>query len=109
VPYAKKGELSTLDKIKQTNSLNVVLLNASSTYYIGTEGPQGFEYDLLQSYADHLGVELNITAAHTIKEAIELSKNPNIHITSASLAKTPQREEKFHFGPSYFEVQEQVI
>ena len=109
VPYAKKEELSTLDKIKQTKSLNVVLLNAPSTYYIGTEGPQGFEYDLLKSYADHLGVDLNITAAHTIKEAIELSKNPNIHITSASLAKTPQREQKFHFGPSYFEVQEQVI
>ena len=109
VPYVKKKELSTLEKIKQTKSLNVVLLNAPSTYYIGTEGAQGFEYDLLKSYAKHLGVDLNITAAHTIKEAIELSKNPNIHITSASLTKTPQREKKFHFGPSYFEVKEQVI
>ncbi len=109
VPSTKKKELSTLEKIKQTKELNVVLLNAPSTYYIGTEGPQGFEYDLLKSYADHLGADLNITAAHTIKEAIELSKNPNIYITSASLAKTPQREKQFHFGPSYFEVREQVI
>jgi len=86
-----------------------VLLNAPSTYYIGPEGPQGFEYDLLKSYADHLGVDLNITTAHTIKEAIELSQQKNIHITSASLAKTPNREKKYHFGPSYFEVEEQVI
>ncbi len=108
-PGKKIRELSILDKIKRDKVLNVILLNAPSTYYIGTEGKQGFEYDLLKSYARHLGVDLNITAAHTTKEAIELSKNPVIHITSAALAKTPKRVETFNFGPSYFEVQEQVI
>lgn len=98
-----------LDTIKRKKQLNVVLLNAPSAYYIGTDGPQGFEYDLLNAYAQHLGVDLNITTANTIKEAIELSKNPNIHITSAALAKTKEREKTFNFGPSYFEVQEQVI
>jgi membrane-bound lytic murein transglycosylase F len=100
---------SVFDKIKKNKVLNVVLLNSPSTYYIGADGPKGFEYDLLKSYAKHLGVELNITTANTTKEAIELSKNPNIHITSASLAKTKKRENEFNFGPSYFEVQEQVI
>ncbi len=100
---------STLKKIKKGGVLNVVLLNSPSTYYIGSDGPKGFEYDLIESYANHLGVKLNITTANTIKEALELSKNPEIHITSASLTKTPQREQKFNFGPSYFEAQEQVI
>ncbi len=62
---------SILDEIKRTKFLNVVLLNAPSTYYIGTDGPQGFEYDLLYAYAEHLGVKLNITTANTIKEAVE--------------------------------------
>ena len=100
---------SVLDEIKKTKVLNVVLLNAPSTYYIGVEGPQGFEYDLLSAYAKHLGVKLNITTANTIKDAIRLSKLPHIHITSASLAKTKDREKNFNFGPSYFEVQEQVV
>ncbi len=108
-PGTRIKKLSILDKIKRGKVLNVVLLNAPSTYFIGSEGKQGFEYDLLKSYAHHLGVDLNITAAHTTKEAIELSQNPAIHITSAALAKTPKREEVFNFGPSYFEVQEQVI
>ena len=98
-----------LETIQKEKLLNVVLLNSPSTYFIGTEGEQGFEYDLLKSYADYLGVDLNITVAHTVKEAIELSKHPNIYITSAALAKTARREKEFHFGPSYFEVQEQVI
>ncbi len=108
-PGKKIKKQSTLDKIKKSKVLNVVLLNAPSTYYIGSEGKQGFEYDLLKSYAHHLGADLNITSAHTTKEAIRLSKNPAIHITSAALAKTPKREKTFNFGPSYFEVQEQVI
>jgi len=109
MPGKRIEKPSLLDKIKQQKKLNVVLLNAPSTYYIGNEGPQGFEYSLLASYAKHLNVDLNITPAHTVKEALELSKNPNIYITSASLAKTPSREKQYHFGPSYFEVQEQVI
>lgn len=100
---------TTIKKIKDGGVLNVVLLNSASTYYIGSDGPKGFEYDLLDAYAKHLGVKLNITTANTIKEAIELSKNPDIHITSAALSKTKEREKKFNFGPSYFEAQEQVI
>jgi membrane-bound lytic murein transglycosylase F len=109
MPGKRIEKVSLLDKIKKSKKLNVVLLNAPSTYYIGSEGAQGFEYDLLYAYAKHLNVDLNITPAHTVKEALALSKNPNIQITSASLAKTPSREKLYHFGPSYFEVQEQVI
>jgi membrane-bound lytic murein transglycosylase F len=108
-PQQQPQKPSVLDKIKKTKNLNVVLLNAPSTYYIGPDGPQGFEYELLKDYAKHLGVNLNITSANTVKEAIELGKNENIHIISAALAKTSQREKRFNFGPSYFEVQEQVV
>ncbi|MEA1982691.1 MAG: membrane-bound lytic murein transglycosylase MltF [Campylobacterota bacterium] len=108
-PAKEIKKVSLLSKIKKRKFLNVVLLNSPSTYYMGADGTQGFEYDLLKAYADHLDVELNITPAHTVQEAIQLSKNPNIDITSASLAKTPLREKEFNFGPSYFEVQEQVI
>jgi membrane-bound lytic murein transglycosylase F len=107
---AKKAfKESTLKKIKKGGVLNVVLLNSPSTYYIGSDGPKGFEYDLLDAYASHLGVKLNITTANTTKEAIELSKNSDIHITSAALSKTKEREKTFNFGPSYFEAQEQVV
>ena len=100
---------SVLDKIKAKNLLNVVLLNSPSTYYIGSDGPKGFEYDLLSAYAKHIGVDLNVTTVNTTKEALEFSKNSNVHITSASLAKTKTKEKAFNFGPSYFEAQQQVI
>lgn len=100
---------TTLEKIKKEGTLNVVLINSSSTYYIGNDGERGFEYELLDSYAKYLGVKLNIIIANTTKEALELSKDENIHITSASLSKTKENESIYNFGPSYLEVQEQVI
>lgn len=109
MPVHRIVKPTVLDHIKRDKVLNVVLLNAPSTYYIGVDGPKGFEYDLLMAYAAHLGVELNIISANTTKEAIEFSKDPSIHITSASLAKTSERMKTFNFGPSYFEVREQVI
>jgi len=108
-PINKIVKQSLFDKILEKKVLNVVFLNAPTSYYIGADGPQGFEYDLIKAYADSLGVDLNITTANTIKEAIKLSKNKNIDITSASLTRTKKREKTFNFGPSYFEVQEQVV
>ncbi len=109
MPGKKIHKLSSLQKIKRKKVLNVVLLNASSSYYLGANAPQGFEYDLLSAYAKHLGVKLHITTAHTQKEALELGKNEDIDIVSASLVKTKLREKELHFGPSYFEIQEQVV
>lgn len=109
VPKTINVKKETLAKIKASGMLNVVLLNSASTYYIGSDGEKGFEYDLLKSYAKHLGVKLNITKANTVKEALELSKDSNIHITSAALSKTKEREKIYNFGPAYFEAQEQVI
>jgi len=108
-PVHRIEKPSILDNIKKNKELNVVLLNAPSTYYIGIHGAQGFEYELLKAYSEHLDVDLNIIAANTVQEALEFGKNENIHIISASLTKTDKREKEFNFGPSYFEVQQQVI
>ena len=108
-PVHKIEKPSILSEIKQEKELRVVLLNSASSYYIGASGAQGFEYELLKSYADHLGVALNITTVNTISEALEQTKNPAIHIISAALTKTPAREKLYNFGPSYFEVQQQII
>jgi len=108
-PGKKIAKVSNLEIIKRKKVLNVVLLNTPTTYYIGVDGPKGFEYELLLAYAKHIGVKLNITTVHTVKEALSFSKDPNIDIISASITKTFQREANLNFGPSYFEVQEQVV
>jgi membrane-bound lytic murein transglycosylase F len=105
----KEVKTKTLKKLKDGGVFNVVLLNSASTYYIGSDGPKGFEYELVNAYSKHLDLKLNITTVNTIKEALEFSKNPDIHLVSAALSKTKAREKIYNFGPSYFDAQEQVV
>ena len=109
IPVHKIENKTCLTKIKEDKVLKAVILNAPTTYYIGVNGEQGFEYDLLKDYADSLGVDLNVTAVNTVSEAIEIAKESDVHIISASLSKTASRMQEFNFGPSYFEVQQQVV
>jgi membrane-bound lytic murein transglycosylase F len=44
----------------QGAALRVVTLNSPTTYYLGTNGPEGFEYRLLASFAAKLGLSLQV-------------------------------------------------
>jgi len=105
----KKPPRDILSKIQKRGKLNVVLLNSPSCYYIGVNGPTGFEYDLVKSYAKRLGVGLDIKTVHTVEEALSYANKPDIDLISATLTKTKKRKKLYNFGPTYYEVQEQVI
>jgi len=102
-------EMTYLDKIIEKKRLDVVILNSPTVYYIGPEREMGFEYELLASYAQELGVDLNLTVVSTVDEALKLSKEGIGDITAAGLTVTFERKKDFVFGPKYFLVQEQMI
>ena len=51
---------ASLDDVLERGTLRVLTRNTLSTYFEGPTGPAGFEYELLKSFADKLGVELEI-------------------------------------------------
>jgi len=101
--------LTPLEKIKAKHRLDVVILNSPTSYFVDSDGPAGYEYDLLKAYADHLEVDLNLSVIATVAQAIELSVDGVGDIASAAITKTPDRAIYLHFGPSYYQVKEQII
>lgn len=99
----------SLERIKKDGTINVVLPNSSTTYYIGNDSEGGFEYELLKEYAKHLGVKLNVIVVPSSKAALELNGDSNIDIISANLASNETNKQLYNLGPSYLEVQEQVV
>lgn len=98
-----------LDKIKEKNRLDVIILNSPTVYYVGQEGEMGFEFELISSYAKDIGVEVNLTRVDTVDEALFLTKKGIGDITVAGLSMTEERKKDFVFGPKYYMVQEQMI
>ncbi len=98
-----------LDKIKAKRRLDVVILDAPTVYYVGSDDHRGFEYDLLNDYAKSMGLELNLTIVHTVKEALELTRRGVGDLTAASLSVNESRLEEFKFGPYFHAVHEELI
>ena len=98
-----------LEKIKNKKQLHAIVVNTHTVFYYGHSKKEGFEYELLKAYADDIGVKLNLKVVSTISEALKLTKTGFGDITSAAITRTADRENEYIFGPSYYQVQQQVI
>jgi membrane-bound lytic murein transglycosylase F len=52
-----------LEQIQKRGELRVATLNAPTSYYLGTHGPEGLEYALASRFAAGLGVRLRLVTA----------------------------------------------
>lgn len=98
-----------LEQIVSEGELRVVTRNAPTTYYLGSEGPIGPEYDLVKSFAYYLGVELEIYPLDSFSDIIPEVTSGKAHMAAAGLTVTEARTRELSFGPVYRTVTEQLI
>lgn len=68
----------------------------------------GFEYELLERLADHLGLSLKITVAHDINELFDMLNSGKGDLIAYGLTVTEERQEMVSFTDHYF-VTHQVL
>jgi len=89
--------------------LTVLIRNIPTAYYEGPEGKLGFEYDLVKTFADHMGLELKLKVVDSVTDILKAIENGEADLAAAGLTRTDEREKRFLFGPDYFTVQQQVV
>jgi membrane-bound lytic murein transglycosylase F len=98
-----------LEEVLTLGELRVVTRNSPTTYYIGSNGPEGPEYDLIKGFATFLGVELKLQAADSFAGLLTSVESGRAHVAAAGLTVTPERAKRIDFGPSYQEVRQYLI
>lgn len=98
-----------LQRILDEGQLVVVTRASPTTYYEGTEGPSGFEYDLARLFADHLGVELRILAPASLSAILPMVADGRADLAAAGLAVTRERGGLVRFGPTYDRISQQLV
>ncbi|VAW66918.1 Membrane-bound lytic murein transglycosylase F (EC 4.2.2.n1) [hydrothermal vent metagenome] len=98
-----------LNQVLQNGELVIVTRNSATTYYVGPNGPTGFEYDLAKQFADSLGVKLRVVTNDNLNDMFNMLKNGRAHFAAAGLTITEARKEHLRFTASYMEVTEQFI
>ena len=98
-----------LDQILEIGELRVVTRDSPTSYTVGPDGPTGPEYDLVQAFANELGVALKIEAVDSVSEILPMLLSGKAHMAAAGLSITDTRREYLHFGTPYESVDVHLI
>ena len=100
---------ASLQRIVDRGYVKVGTLFGPNSYYIGAEGPSGFEYELAKKYADFLNVELKIVPSYQLENLFPMLDSGEVDFLAAGLAVTENRLSSFDFSPSYHQVSQKVV
>ena len=98
-----------LDQVLDVGELRVVTRNSPTSYTITPNGPTGPEYDLVQAFADDLGVSLVIQPVDSVSEILPKLLSGEAHMAAAGLSITDSRREYLHFSHPYESVDVHLI
>lgn len=99
----------SLQDVLEGGELIVVSRSSPTTFYLGRDGPTGFEYDLATLLAEELGVELRLEPAFTLDEVLLQLERGEAHLAAAGLSLTADRAARFHHSAPYATISAQVI
>lgn len=100
---------TTLQQIKAEGVLHVITRVAPSIYYKGRDGPTGYDYELVQLFAEHLGVELRIRVAEDNTEILSVLTQNFAHIGLAGLSGQKQFQDQMRALPTGIEAESVVV
>jgi membrane-bound lytic murein transglycosylase F len=100
---------TVLEQVKTLGELRVATVNSPTTYYAGSDGPVGFEYDLARGFAEYLGVQVRMVLAASPPETLNLLDRGDAHIAAAGLGISPAREARYRFSQPLLVVQPQLV
>ena len=98
-----------LEQVLELGELRVVTRNTPTTYYIGQDGPEGPEYDLVSGFADRLGVELVLETVENVSEIGPAIISGRAHMAAAGLSATEARRKYLDFSYPYLRVDMHLI
>lgn len=90
-----------VERITERGTLRVATLNSPLTYYFDRDQPQGYEYQLARSFADFLGVELELEVATDPKRLFQKLDSREVDLLAANLVQLPERDLEHRSGPVY--------
>lgn len=100
---------SQLIDIYQRDSLKVGVLHGPTSYYVGVDGPTGFELELSQALADKLGVKLELFPSYHLEELLQKLDSGQVDFIAGGLTLTQLRQGKYRASPPYRWINEVLV
>lgn len=105
----QKKEQVSLQRILDRGYVTVGTLFGPTSYYLGAQGPTGYEYELASKYAQYIGVELKVEPSYSIEELFSKLNSGKVDFLAAGLAVTANRKNSYRFAPSYNDITQKLV
>lgn len=102
-------ETSQLYHIYQRDSIKVGILHGPTSYYVGVDGPVGFELELSQALADKLGVKLELYPSYHLNELLQKLDAGQVDYIAGGLTQTELRKSRYRASPAYRWINEVLV
>jgi|WetSurMetagenome_2_1015567.scaffolds.fasta_scaffold43351_2 membrane-bound lytic murein transglycosylase F len=87
-----------LESIRIRGKLIAVTDINSTNYFIYRGEPMGFSYDLLKSFSDYLGIDIDIVTVESIDQAIDMLKSGQADLLAIGLAINSSRKKDIQYS-----------
>ena len=104
------GKAKPIPSARENGELVVLTRNGPTTYYENAQGEYvGLEHDLVNLFAEQLGLRVRWVVASGFKEIIPTVIQRQVHFAAAGVTITDDRKRKVSFSTAYQPVQEQLV
>lgn len=100
---------SQLYDIYQRDKIKVGILHGPTSYYVGVDGPTGFELELSQALADKLGVKLELYPSYHLNELLQKLNAGQVDYIAGGLTQTELRKSRYRASPAYRWINEVLV
>jgi len=97
-----------LEDIKKDGTLKVLTTYSGTSYFLYRGQPMGFEYELLERFAEHLGVSLEIQVSDNIDSLLYQLNHGEVDLVAHGLTITSERKQIADFT-DYLYLTHQVL
>jgi len=98
-----------LDSILARGKLTILTENSATSYFIYKGETMGFEFELLQDFADHLGVDLEVQLVSNLDTMFEALENGSCDIVAANLTVTKDRAQQVKFSEPLYMTRQVLV
>jgi membrane-bound lytic murein transglycosylase F len=116
LPGANSGAADTLnmvhrdlDQVKKTKKLVLLTENSSTAYLIYKGQPMGYEYEMLNAFAQSIGVELDVEVVKNVNDIFRMLDSCQGDIAADNLTITNTRRKDVEFTTSLFTTRQVLI
>ncbi|GAB6044086.1 membrane-bound lytic murein transglycosylase MltF [Endothiovibrio diazotrophicus] len=100
---------TALQQVRDAGELVVATRPGPTTYFQTPDGPAGVSYELVNRFAERLGVKLRLITVDQPSRILSLVKRRVVHLAAAGMSLSEEERQKLRAGPPYQEITQQLL